>query len=133
MRVFTFQYPGDEPEGAASMNRREFLSWFPRHPILVVSVTPDGTYYEDEVPVPPDLVVCDCCNEDPGDDITVVEGSRVYCRKCADEYITPYRLKADDRVRKAAQGGTLRDLEEQMDQDDQNYAEQLYDKRGRGP
>ena len=115
MRAFTFRYPGDEPERAVETNRQEFLSRFPRHPISVVSVTPDGTYREDEVPVPPDTVVCDCCNEDPGNDITVVEGSRAYCRKCANEYITLYRLKADDHVRKVARDRTPHAPEEQMD------------------
>ena len=77
------------------MNRREFLGHYPRRPIQVISVMPEGTVLKEEVPIPADTVVCDCCNEDPGDDITVA-GSRAYCRRCADKYLVPHAI-GDDR------------------------------------
>ena len=87
MKEFTFNYPGDGPKPCLLVNREEFLKLFPRQPIEI-----RGANYQllDSIPVPPDCIICDCCNEDPKDTIYVVEGSRAYCQECAREYVLPY-------------------------------------------
>lgn len=90
MQTFQFQYPGDPVETCYVMNRREFLERFPREPIKVYS---NSGYFE--IPIPEDTIICDACNADPGDDITVVSNSRAYCRPCADRYVMKYCYCSD--------------------------------------
>lgn len=98
MKLFTLRYPGDPPARVQEMNRSEFLAEYRPsdrpHGVTVTSYGPEGVDTE-FFPVPAGCVVCDLCNEDPGDDITVVEGSRAYCRACRTEslekHLTPVR------------------------------------------
>ena len=81
-----FPYPGDPVSEADFMFGREFVESHQGREIVVqVAGAPD-------VRVPVDDVVCDLCNDGIGplDPCVLVDDSRLYCWKCAAEWVVPH-------------------------------------------
>jgi len=85
VKSLVFKYPGDPPQPAIEMNRAEFLTVCPRHPTRIYS----GDTVQ-EFPMAEDEIWCDQCDEDPGDYVLLIGGTRAMCRKCADEFYLPH-------------------------------------------
>ena len=87
MKAFRWKYPGDPEDICIHMNRLEFLGNFPREPIKIIS----GGAVLEEIPMGDNEIHCDFCNEDPLDDIFVINsGSKALCKKCAEESVIPH-------------------------------------------
>ena len=86
MKKFTFKYPGDTPVDCIKYNRQEFLDMHPRKPTEIWN----ASGLVESIPIPKDMILCDFCNQDPGDEIWVVSNSRAYCRECAERYVLKY-------------------------------------------
>lgn len=86
MRKFVMRYPGDPPCEVVLMDRAEFLSAYPREPIIIGPLDLDTSLVipDKVIPMRPDQIECDLCAEDPGDEIYVVRGTKAYCKTCFD-------------------------------------------------
>lgn len=87
MRLLTMQYPGDPPVQCLDMSMQEFLVRYPRTPMRICSATAIK-----EIPMPANLVICDCCNAElkPDDRVMLVGGTRGYCPQCATQNVLPH-------------------------------------------
>lgn len=84
MRKIEYHYPGDLPATCEVLTRAEFLEQYPSVPIKICTAA--GVT---EIPVSLDEVICDFCNDDPGDEVFVLHGYGI-CRRCAEKTVFPY-------------------------------------------
>ncbi len=93
--TYRWRYPGDPTLTATVQTGREFLAG-QSQPREIVIYTGDilGGQVDAAERIPmEDKIICDCCNAGIGlDDVTTLTMDRLYCAKCAAEWIEPYRL-----------------------------------------
>ncbi len=93
MKSYVMLYPGDPPMQVIEMSREQFLYYCPRHP---VTISHPGSDIPTQVfPMRQDEIICDMCNADPGDLVTVLATQkghimRAYCEPCAKESWMPH-------------------------------------------
>jgi hypothetical protein len=93
MRYFIVRYPGDPPLPVTEMSRAEFLERFPREPVTITRVINEHTYIER---YHSDAIVCDFCNDDPGDTVYVYASFYGICAACFKRRISPYCTEVTD-------------------------------------
>lgn len=80
MITLTMRYPGDPPMMVERMSREEFFERFPPD-IRVITIGPLGGPPTEVTPMG-DLILCDSCNENAGEEINLIGNSRVKCAEC---------------------------------------------------
>lgn len=94
MKTYNMQFPGDPVLPVEELSITEFLTKYPRTPIVISRGDIQGEMKVVEIiPMAPNDIECDCCGDDiTSGVVTVVGRTRGYCEKCADEWVRPYRV-----------------------------------------
>jgi hypothetical protein len=84
-----FRYSGDPAETCVQMTRAEFLEAHPRRNTQVIDA--DTGEVLEEIKVPKDLILCDLCNAEIGEQVWLIPGYAL-CEACYRKVVVPHIL-----------------------------------------